>query len=179
MGSAWLLHSARRFDPVPGIEGHKAEDGEGCRYRCAGFRDYWCPLLHCCHRAWRCRRTDVLILEKWLYKWLPIFFGCHCRADRSFSYKGKPFPICARCTGELIGILFSLLSCFFFRAPAAVCGALLLPLVVDGVVQLKTPYESNNIMRLITGCLFGYGLCQLFLITSIGAFRFGYRLTAN
>ena len=39
----------------------------------------------------------------WLYKWLPIVFGCHCRPDRSFYWKGKKFPLCARCTGELAG----------------------------------------------------------------------------
>ena len=41
----------------------------------------------------------------WLYKWLPITFGCHCRADRSFFWKGKQLPICARCTGELVGMV--------------------------------------------------------------------------
>ena len=47
--------------------------------------------------------------KEWLCKWLPIFFGCHCRPDRSFFYKGKQFPVCARCTGELAGILAALI----------------------------------------------------------------------
>ena len=44
-------------------------------------------------------------MRVWIYKWLPIIFGCHCRSDRSFYWKGTQFPICARCTGELVGIL--------------------------------------------------------------------------
>ncbi|HJB51594.1 MAG TPA: DUF2085 domain-containing protein, partial [Candidatus Oscillibacter pullicola] len=43
-------------------------------------------------------------LRRWLWRWLPIIFGCHCRPDRSFHFRdGTPFPICARCTGELAG----------------------------------------------------------------------------
>ena len=45
---------------------------------------------------------------KFITKYLPIIFGCHCRADRSFYCKNKKFPICARCTGELIGIIVSI-----------------------------------------------------------------------
>ena len=48
-------------------------------------------------------------LRRWLWRWLPILFGCHCRPDRSFHFRdGTPFPICARCTGELAGILAGL-----------------------------------------------------------------------
>ena len=48
-------------------------------------------------------------LRRWLWRWLPIIFGCHCRPDRSFHFRdGTPFPICARCTGELAGILAGL-----------------------------------------------------------------------
>lgn len=113
----------------------------------------------------------------WLYKWLPIVFGCHCRDDRSFHYHGKKFPICARCTGELFGILMAA-ACSFFRLPPVwIAVLLLLPLIVDGFVQLLTSYESTNIRRVITGFLFGYGLCSLFVISSIAAFRFGYSMT--
>ena len=38
-------------------------------------------------------------------RFLRIFFGCHARPDRSFYWNGKPFPICARCTGELAGMI--------------------------------------------------------------------------
>lgn len=118
-------------------------------------------------------------MKAWLYKWLPIIFGCHCREDRSFYYKGEKFPICARCTGELVGILFSLFSCFFFRLSIPVSILILLPMIVDGFVQLKTSYESNNRRRFVTGFLFGYGLFMLFIITTIMAFQFGVGLTQS
>lgn len=115
----------------------------------------------------------------WIYKWLPIIFGCHCRDDRSFHFRGRKFPICARCTGELVGILTGLAGSFFWlpSVPAAVL--MLLPLVADGFLQLKTRYESTNPRRVVTGFLFGYGLLALFLISSAAAFRFGYQLTGR
>lgn len=113
-------------------------------------------------------------MTAWLYKWLPIFFGCHCRPDRSFYYRGRQFPICARCTGELAGILALLLT-WFWTHPGAVCSlCLLVPLTADGVIQLRTSYESNNLRRLWTGLLFGYGLANLLLLSSAGVFRWGY-----
>ena len=29
--------------------------------------------------------------------------GCHQMPERTFFYKGKQFPVCARCTGVIIG----------------------------------------------------------------------------
>ena len=106
-------------------------------------------------------------MKEWVYKWLPIIFGCHCLDERSFHYKGKKFPICARCTGELVGIFVSLFSCFFFMLPVWVCILIMIPLIVDGTVQMFTKYESNNLKRVITGFLFGYGLCMLFVISLV------------
>ena len=115
-------------------------------------------------------------MKEWLYKWLPIIFGCHCREDRSFYYKGHKFPICARCTGELVGMILSLFSCFFFRLSILVSVLLLLPMITDGVIQAVSSYESNNAKRFITGLLFGYGIIMLFVITSVMAFKFGLNL---
>ncbi|MCI6486722.1 MAG: DUF2085 domain-containing protein [Clostridiales bacterium] len=115
-------------------------------------------------------------MKQKLYKWLPIIFGCHCRSDRSFFYHGEQFPICARCTGELLGIIFSLFSCFFFRLPVWLSVLFMLPLCVDGFVQLKTSYESTNIKRVVTGFFFGYGLFMLFIVSAIFAYEYGHSL---
>lgn len=112
-------------------------------------------------------------MKRWLYKWLPIIFGCHCRKDRSFHYKGIQFPICARCTGELVGIVSSTFSCFFFRFSIKFCLLLLIPMILDGIIQLKTTYESNNRRRFFTGFLFGYAFMMLFVTTSIMTFLCG------
>lgn len=106
-------------------------------------------------------------MKAWIYKWLPIIFGCHCRDDRSFHYKGRKFPICARCTGELVGIFLALFSCFFFRLPVWGCILIMIPLIVDGNIQMFTKYESNNFRRFVTGFLFGYGLLMLFAISMV------------
>lgn len=112
----------------------------------------------------------------WLYKWLPIICGCHCRADRSFFWHGRQFPVCARCTGELVGILCGLLSCFWYMPPVWAAVVLMVPMVADGVIQLTTAYESTNPRRLVTGILFGYSLAALFAVSTAAAFRFGWQL---
>lgn len=65
----------------------------------------------------------------------------------------------------------------FFWLPSVFAACLmLLPLIADGFLQLKTAYESTNFRRVVTGFLFGYGLFSLFLLSSIAAFQFGYHL---
>ncbi|WP_300859758.1 DUF2085 domain-containing protein [uncultured Clostridium sp.] len=100
---------------------------------------------------------------KFLMKYLPLIFGCHCKADRSFYFKEKQFPICARCSGELLGILLSIFLYKFYKLNILFSFIFILPLLVDGFYQLLTKYESTNIKRLITGILFGYGFFNLFL----------------
>ena len=112
-------------------------------------------------------------MKVWIYKWLPVIFGCHCRDDRSFHIYGKKFPICARCTGELAGIIVSLFSCLFFRLNIAFYIVLLIPMLIDGFMQSLTSYESNNIKRFVTGFLFGYGLFMLFIISIMAVFNYG------
>lgn len=115
-------------------------------------------------------------LERGLYKWLPIVMGCHCRPDRSLFWKGRQFPVCARCTGQLVGALAVPLTLWAGHPPVPVLFALTLPLVLDGVIQLKTSYESNNLRRLWTGFLFGYSVLTLFVLSHIAVFRFGASL---
>lgn len=40
---------------------------------------------------------------------------------------------------------------------------LMVPLIIDGFLQLLTQYKSNNIKRLVTGILFGYGFFNIFI----------------
>lgn len=113
-------------------------------------------------------------MKRWLCKWLPIIFGCHQRPERSFFFHGKQFPICARCTGELIGIIVTPIGYFFLKnLPIWVFFVLLIPLVTDGLIQAKTKYESDNTKRLITGILFGIGLMMLFMISTAYCFNIG------
>ena len=112
-------------------------------------------------------------MRDWSYRWLPIIFGCHCRPERSFFFRGRQLPLCARCTGELLGILAAVGSWWLWRPPVALALVLLVPLVVDGLVQLCTAYESRNYRRLWTGALFGYGLTALFFLSVAWVFHQG------
>ena len=111
-----------------------------------------------------------------MYKWLPIIFGCHCLDSRSFHFRGRRFPLCARCTGELVGIAAAVGSFAFVCPPVPVLLVLMIPMVLDGGIQMFTAYESGNVRRLITGILFGFGLTDLFLLSTAAAFRYGMAL---
>jgi uncharacterized membrane protein len=86
--------------------------------------------------------------------------GCHQMNDRSFSFKGFQFPICARCTGLLLGqITGFILSFFFIKCDIRflLCLAVFSTLLLgaDGVGQLKKLWMSTNSRRFITGILCG------------------------
>lgn len=106
---------------------------------------------------------------------LNLCFTCHKRPDRSFHYKGKPFPICARCTGLGVGYLASF-------AVLLVCGLfswwliplLILPTVIDGTGQLFNKWTSNNTRRFLTGILAGVGIFYILFYYFHAAFSFGY-----
>ena len=109
------------------------------------------------------------VVRDWLYRWLPRICACHCRADRSFFWKG-------RCTGTLLGTAVGLLSCPFWLPSVWMTALLMAPMVADGLIQLKTAYESRNGRRLWTGLLFGYGLMTFVWISCRWSFWLGYRL---
>lgn len=114
-------------------------------------------------------------LRRWAWRWLPIIFGCHCRPDRSFYFRdGTPFLICARCTGELLGILVAAGSYWAVHPTVVVSALLLVPLIADGLLQACTSYESGNLRRLLTGVLFGYGLTVLLFVSLGWAYRWGF-----
>ena len=64
----------------------------------------------------------------------------------------------------------------FFRPAVPLSLALMLPMVLDGGIQLLTPYESGNLRRLVTGTLFGYALVSLFFTSTAAVFQLGLAL---
>ena len=84
-------------------------------------------------------------------------YGCHQRPERSFSFKGYQFPVCARCTGIILGEFFAFL--FVHRQVQSFKRGvfLIIPAFADGVIQLFKMQESNNARRFITGFLSGLG----------------------
>ena len=111
-----------------------------------------------------------------LYKWLPVICGCHQRADRSFFIKGQQMPVCARCEGELIGMVIGLILIFFVRPGFLLPVLLMVPMITDGLVQNLGHRESTNPRRLITGILFGYGFVTVLLKGLIICFQYGWSI---
>lgn len=99
-------------------------------------------------------------------EWFTLsFFPCHRMKDRSFHFSGKPFPVCARCTGILLGFfLIPALLLISWRAPFWIGMGLNLPMIIDGYTQLKKWRKSNNILRFITGLASGFGL-SIFVVS--------------
>ncbi len=75
-------------------------------------------------------------------------------------------------------MLGCLLAALFYLPSVWTALTLMIPMLIDGFVQLLTAYESTNVRRLLTGLLFGYALMALFLLSSIAVFLFGYHLRA-
>lgn len=103
-------------------------------------------------------------IKIWL-KLMTIFYkywGCHQIPERSFSFRNYQFPVCARCTGIIIGeIIATLAFILHLHLNILSCICIMLPLIVDGTIQYYTNYISNNIKRLVTGLLFGFGFLQI------------------
>lgn len=89
--------------------------------------------------------------------------GCHQRPDRSFFVVGYQFPICARCTGVLVGQLFAVaLLLLGFRLSCLSIFLLLLVMGADWGIQFVGLIESNNGRRFITGLSAGVGLTYIY-----------------
>ena len=102
---------------------------------------------------------------------------CHQKQNRSYTLNSNQMPVCARD----IGLLFGLAIGFSLGIPAekrphvlstacqlmhlrrlywatALMILLLGPMIIDGLFQNLTTYESTNLLRTTTGLLFGIGL---------------------
>lgn len=90
--------------------------------------------------------------------------GCHQRADRSFFVGEYQFPICARCTGVLLGQIVAIPLYFVLHLPGVVlvlfCGIMFF----DWFLQSLKILESTNYRRLITGTLAGYALMTIYIL---------------
>jgi uncharacterized membrane protein len=89
--------------------------------------------------------------------------GCHQRYDRSFFMFSRQFPICARCTGVLIGEWSALILLIKgFSLPSQSIAALLLLMGCDWGVQALKIRESTNLRRFLTGFGGGMAVMQIY-----------------
>ena len=100
-------------------------------------------------------KTWIYLMELVMKRW-----GCHQLPERSFFICGYQFPMCARCTGVLVGYIVAALD-FRRHIKSTLCILLGLPMLADWSIQYLNIKQSNNIRRFITGLLCGYGFIKL------------------
>lgn len=85
------------------------------------------------------------------------YWGCHQMPERSFFWHGYQLPVCARCTGMIIGYILAACIVPFFHFYLLYLLLLCLPMAFDGGIQYFTKYNSTNTRRFLTGLLYGFG----------------------
>ena len=83
---------------------------------------------------------------------------CHRMPSRSFFYKKKQFPVCARCTGIYLGFFVMIPLLWFYQIGMILSAILILPTLIDGLTQAYLNRESTNFLRFSTGVLAGIGM---------------------
>ena len=71
-------------------------------------------------------------------------------------------------------MIIGLIACFFWKPEVWITLVMMVPMIADGFIQLKTSYESTNPRRFVTGLLCGYGGLTLFIISLIATYKLGY-----
>lgn len=98
--------------------------------------------------------------------------NCHQRAERSFFLHGNQMPFCARCTSIFLGLAIGAALLIFFSLELHIFWILLglVPMALDGGIQLITSYESTNLMRFLTGSLAGIvtGIALGYIVSELG-----------
>ncbi len=85
-------------------------------------------------------------------------------SDHSFYLNGNQMPFCARCTSIFAGLVMGLLIAVIFdpKVNLLLIGLALLPIAIDGGLQLVTSYQSTNPLRVATGLLAGVAISLYF-----------------
>lgn len=97
---------------------------------------------------------------------LPI---CNLNKNRAFFIGEFCFPFCVRCSAIMISIVLTIIFVSLFKIKTKkICIIfwilLIIPCLVDGIMQYFFNIESNNVKRLITGILCGIGIGNLTLL---------------
>ena len=83
--------------------------------------------------------------------------NCHQLSHRSYEYNNNQMPFCARDVGIFVGLavgfILSLGRKIELTLPIVIL--CLIPIGLDGTIQLITEYESTNPKRIITGMIAG------------------------
>lgn len=106
-------------------------------------------------------------------KLLHYMFFCHRLPERSFFIRGKQFPICARCTGILLGYFIGIfLLVIGYSNNIFMELAFFIPLLIDGLGQYKGMWISTNPRRFVTGIL--AGIATILLAKSVASLGYSH-----
>ncbi|MGL4453486.1 MAG: DUF2085 domain-containing protein [Sarcina sp.] len=116
-------------------------------------------------KVYYCPSCDFKLKDTRSRFWRYMFI-CHQRPERSFFIRDRQMPVCARCTGIVVGYIIGILLCFFIKNESFIFPILLaVPTGIDGFGQLYEKWVSNNFRRCFTGIFAGVGLILLFQAT--------------
>lgn len=89
---------------------------------------------------------------------------CHQYPSRSIWLLNRPMGLCSRCVSVYAAFSLSLIMIprIKSRLLMSVSILLLLPIVIDGLMQYCNLSTSNNARRIITGILFGISLSVIY-----------------
>lgn len=93
-------------------------------------------LLVCCHDGFQAVLWRLALVTR-----------CHQLPERSFSLRNRQIPLCARCTGILIGAVLVPLYVVDLR----IASLLIALMLVDGITQALKFRTSRNWIRFLTG----------------------------
>lgn len=115
-----------------------------------------------CKEPNRQRKVSKMYQTLWI---MGKIFGCHQMPERSFFIAGRQFPVCARCTGAILGSfvgagLFVFLK---YEMPFWLATVMCMVMLLDWGIQYIKIKKSTNIRRLITGMVCGVGLTEIYL----------------
>jgi len=94
-------------------------------------------------------------------------YGCHQISNRSFFIAQYQFPVCARCTGALVGSIIAYTLIFFYTPPLLFCKFGCSIMFIDWLFQYLSIKDSTNVRRLITGLIGGYSFSSIICIAVI------------
>jgi uncharacterized membrane protein len=91
-----------------------------------------------------------------------LIIRCHQLPERSFSFRNRQAPLCARCLGISLGALAIPIYVYDGRIAASLIGAM----VLDGGTQALGLRTSKNWIRFLSGIGFSLG-CGGLLVRGI------------
>lgn len=86
---------------------------------------------------------------------------CNEKPERAPHIGKFCFPLCWRCLMIIIGLLTGSAICIFAYPGFLLCllaSILVVPCLIDGLIQAKTDYVSTNVKRITFGYMAGIGM---------------------